>query len=150
MTFEEVLERDGKLVYTNKGISMMPLLREGKDLLVIEKCHPRSLKKYDAVLFVRTDSKKNYVLHRILKVNKDGSYWIVGDHCTSGERVEPSQILGKLVQMKRDGKTIEVSNQAYLFYVHLWCDFYPIRFFLLRSKSFIYRIIRKLRRCFNE
>lgn len=44
MTFEEVLERDGKLVYTNKGVSMMPLLRQDQDLLVIEKCNPTSLK----------------------------------------------------------------------------------------------------------
>lgn len=147
MTFEEVLERDGKLVYTNKGVSMMPLLRQDQDLLVIEKCNPTSLKKYDAVLFVRKNQKKNYVLHRILKVNPDGSYWIVGDHCSSGERVEPEQILGKLVQIKRNGKTIEVTDKAYLFYVHLWCDFYPIRFFLLRSKNFIYRVVCKLRRC---
>ncbi len=147
MTFEEVLERDGKLVYTNKGVSMMPLLRQDQDLLVIEKCDPSALKKYDAVLFVRKNQRKNYVLHRILKVNPDGSYWIVGDHCSSGERVEPEQILGKLVQIKRNGKTIELTDKGYLFYVHLWCDFYPIRFFLLRSKNFIYRVICKLRRC---
>ncbi len=147
MTFEEVLERDGKLVYTNKGVSMMPLLRQDQDLLVIEKCDPSALKKYDAVLFVRKNQRKNYVLHRILKVNPDGSYWIVGDHCSSGERVEPDQILGKLVQIKRNGKTIELTDKAYLFYVHLWCDFYPIRFFLLRSKNFIYRAVCKLRRC---
>ena len=36
MTFEEVLEREGRLVYTNVGISMLPLLRQGKDLFVVE------------------------------------------------------------------------------------------------------------------
>ncbi len=150
MTFEEVLNRDGKLIYTNKGVSMMPLLRQDKDLLVIEKCNPKTLKKYDAVLFVRNgQGKKNYVLHRILKVNQDGSYWIVGDHCTSGERVEASQILGKLTQVYRNQKTIKVEDKAYLFYVHLWCDFYPIRFFLLKCKSLFYRFFSKIRRCFH-
>lgn len=148
MTFEELLNRDGKLAYTNKGVSMMPLLRQGKDVLVIEKCD--TFKKYDAVLFVRKGKcDHQYVLHRILKVNSDGSYWIVGDHCTNGERVEANQILGKMTQVYRNGKTIKVEDKKYLFYVHLWCDFYPIRVFLLRFKSILYRIFVKVRRCFH-
>lgn len=38
MTFEEVLELDGRLIYTNKGISMMPFLRADKDVMIIEPC----------------------------------------------------------------------------------------------------------------
>ena len=30
-TFEEELERNGILIYTNRGDSMMPLLRENRD-----------------------------------------------------------------------------------------------------------------------
>ena len=37
-SFEEVLGRDGRLVYYNVGDSMMPLIRPGRDLLVIEGC----------------------------------------------------------------------------------------------------------------
>ena len=36
-TFEEELTRKRKLIYTNVGDSMMPLLRQGKDLLIIER-----------------------------------------------------------------------------------------------------------------
>ena len=36
-TFEEELERTGKLIYTNVGDSMMPLIRQDRDLLIIEK-----------------------------------------------------------------------------------------------------------------
>ena len=36
-TFEEELARKRKLIYTNVGDSMMPLLRQGKDLLIIER-----------------------------------------------------------------------------------------------------------------
>ena len=53
MTFEEVLEREGRLVYTNVGISMLPLLRQGKDLFVVEKRGPERLRAGDVVLYRR-------------------------------------------------------------------------------------------------
>ena len=36
-TFEDILAKNGRLVYTNVGVSMLPLIREGRDILVIEK-----------------------------------------------------------------------------------------------------------------
>ena len=44
--FEDIIERDGRLVYTNVGDSMRPLIRQDKDLIIIEKPHGR-LKKYE-------------------------------------------------------------------------------------------------------
>lgn len=145
MTFDEQLKKTGKLIYTNVGTSMMPLIRERKDILVIEACDVTSLKKYDVVLYTRPDGKgsRQYVLHRILKVNSDGSYWIVGDHCVTGERVEQSQILGLLTCLVRDGKQITDENLRYRCYVHLWCDFYPIRCFLLIVKGKLLYHLRK-------
>jgi signal peptidase I len=48
-TFEEIIEKDGYLVYTCKGFSMMPLLRQHRDLVVISKI-TEPLKKYDVIL----------------------------------------------------------------------------------------------------
>ena len=147
MTFEEHLHSTGKLVYTNKGTSMMPLLRAARDIMVIESCKPSEVKKLDAVLFVRFwQGKKQYVLHRVLKVHPDGTFWIVGDHCVSGDTVSGEQILGKLTAVVRDQKTIKVTDWKYLCYVHLWCDVYPLRFFLLRAKSFARRCLCFLKR----
>ena len=88
MRFEEVLEKKGVIAYTNVGVSMLPLLRENRDIMIIRKRGADRLKKYDAVLFVRPEVQDQscYVLHRILKVLEDG-YWIVGDNCVSGEYV---------------------------------------------------------------
>ena len=36
-TFEEEIRQNGYLVYTNVGASMMPLLRQNRDLMVIEQ-----------------------------------------------------------------------------------------------------------------
>ena len=103
-TFEEILDRCGKLVYPNKGISMKPLLRQGRDLMVIERKGPEPCRKYDAVLFKRPSFRgpDAYVLHRILRVNDDGSYWIVGDNCFTGDTVREEQILGILSAVVRE------------------------------------------------
>lgn len=152
MTFEEELRRSGRLVFTNKGISMMPLLRQNKDIMIIEACESGELGPKDAVLFIReTEGKKNYVMHRILKQNPDGSYWIVGDNCFSGETVKREQIIGRLTAVVRDGKRISVEDKKYLLYVHLWCDFYPLRFLILRCRCFLRRGVHFIkRRIFHE
>ena len=142
-TFEEELEKKGHLVFTNKGVSMMPLLRQDKDLMVLEKKGPERCKRYDAVMFKRDNGQ--YVLHRILKV-RDSDYWIVGDNCVSGEFVREDQILGILTAVVRDGKTIPVTSRRYLAYVHLWCDAYPVRFFLLRCRGYAGAAVRRLKR----
>ena len=140
--YEDVLNRDGKLIYTNVGTSMMPLLREHRDLMIIEKKSEGRCKKYDAVLYKRKSGK--YVLHRILKVRKD-DYVICGDHCCRKEYgITDEQILGILTGVVRDGKTINVTDKNYLFYVHLWCDFFYIRIFLLYAKRIAKSILKKI------
>jgi hypothetical protein len=147
MTIEEQLRTAGKLVYTNRGVSMLPLLRENRDVMVIEACKANEIKKLDAVLFVRhRKEKKDYVLHRVLRQNADGSFWIVGDHCVQGETVPGEQIIGRLSAVVRDGRTISVHDWKYLCYVHLWCDVYPLRFLILRGKAFVRRGLRFLKR----
>ncbi len=141
-SFEEELEQNGTLVFPNKGTSMMPLLRENRDLMVIEKRGPERLRKYDAVLFKRGES---YVMHRILKV-RDRDYWVVGDHCRVGESVKDEQILGVLKQVVRDGRTIRTTDLGYRLYVHLWCDLFPLRSALLFLKFAAYGAVRKIKR----
>lgn len=124
------------LFYTNVGVSMMPLIREGRDVMVIERCRAEDLKLYDAAFFRRPGvrGRGEYVLHRVLKRNADGSFWIVGDNCTSGENVAPENILGRLSAVRRDGRLIEVTDPRYRRYVRLWCAPYRLRFAVLRMK----------------
>ena len=131
-TFEEELERTGKIVYTNVGDSMMPLLREKRDLVIIKKVE-QPLKKYDVPLY-RRDSGQ-YVLHRILKVRKQ-DYVICGDNRYQKETgITDKHIIGVLEGMVRDGKEILVSDWRYRLYVHLWCDFFWVRAIVLMGKQ---------------
>ena len=124
ISFEEMLQKTGHLVYTNVGVSMMPLLRQGKDLMEIRRKGPGRCRKYDAVLY---KVGGRYILHRILKVRKN-DYVIAGDNCFRKEYgITDRQILGVLTGVVRNGRHISVTDKKYQFYVHLWCDFYPIR-----------------------
>ena len=142
ISFYQEIERTGRVVYTTRGFSMMPLLRQKKDVVVIEK--PKEhCKKYDTVLFLRTNGQ--YVLHRILKI-VDGQYWIVGDNCFTGEIVKNEQIIGVLTSIRRGKRTIKVTDWHYRLYTHIWCDVYPLRFLYLRIRFFIARCYRYLKR----
>ena len=138
-TFEEVLNRDGRLVYTNVGVSMRPLIREGRDVMIIDRCDPSSLKKYDVVLFVRENvtGRGKYVLHRIIKLLPDGCFYIVGDNTTGGETVKSAQILGVLTGIVRGEKSVDLGGFKYRAYIALWCAPYHLRFALLHIKHFL-------------
>lgn len=140
-TFEDEINRRGKLIYTNYGDSMMPLLRQNKDLVIIEKVHGR-LKKYDVPLYKRDSGQ--YVLHRILKV-RENDYVICGDNrrnCEYG--ITDKHIIGVLTGIVRDGRTISVTDRKYRIYVHLWCDFFFVRSAVLWVKHIYRRTVRKL------
>lgn len=133
-TFEEEIRRTGKLVYTNVGDSMLPIIRQGRDLLIISKVEGR-LKKYDVPLYKRDSGQ--YVLHRILKVRKQ-DYVICGDNRYHREYgITDGHIIGVLTGIVRDGKEISVNSFSYRLYVHLWCDFFYIRALILKGKRFL-------------
>ena len=147
-TFEDELIRKGRLVYTNVGDSMMPLIRQGKDLLVISPKPEGRLKKYDVPLYKRDSGQ--YVLHRILKVRKN-DYVICGDNRWQREYgITDRHIIGVLTSIVRDGREIKITEWKYRVYVHLWCDFFWIRAVILWGKCFPSRLRNKLRRLFKR
>ena len=129
-SFEALLARDGKLIYSNVGDSMLPLIRAGRDLVVIEAVH-RRLKRREVPLY-RRDSGQ-YVLHRILRV-RENDYVLCGDNRWARETgVTDNQILGVMTAVVRNGVTVPVSDLRYRLYVHLWCDLFPLRALILRA-----------------
>lgn len=128
-SFEEQLELCGRLVYYNVGDSMMPLLKENRDLMVLEK-PPRAVRKYDAVLYKRENGQ--YVMHRIIGEREDG-FVLCGDNRFCKEYgVKREQILALLTAVVRNGKEIRYDSFLYKLYVHLWCDLFFIRALILR------------------
>lgn len=138
-SFEDILESEGRLVYTNVGTSMMPLLRQRRDLMVIEKKGPERLHWLDVPLFKRDDGK--YVLHRVLWVRKN-DYIICGDNQWRPETgITDRHILGVLTHVDRDGKTLDMRSRKMRLYGVMQFVFFPLRasWILLKSSPGIIR-----------
>lgn len=143
ITYEQELERSGKIIRTNVGVSMMPLLRQNRDVMIIERVEGR-LKKYDVALYRRPGDR--YVLHRVIKVYED-CYDIIGDNCVNIERgIKDDQIIGVLTGVIRDGKTITTDNFGYKLYYHLWVDFLHVRIALIKFRHFIWKVAVSIKR----
>lgn len=118
----------------------MPLIKEGRDLLVISRTDGR-LKKYDVPLYKRDSGQ--YVLHRIIKVRKN-DYVICGDNRYHKEYgITDRHIIGVLTAVIRNGKEISVTNRRYRLYVHVWYFLFPVRAFIMRARNVIRRIEKK-------
>ena len=122
---DEVLGSGGEFRLYPKGTSMLPLIREGRDSVMLKRNSDCSVKKHDIVLYKRKNEA--FVLHRILKIEKDGSYVMCGDNQDRLERnINKEQLYGYVSGIFRDDKYSAVSSWAYRIYVALWC-FMPLR-----------------------
>ena len=140
-SFENELMRYGKLVYRSRGQSMMPMLHEDRDLIIVAPRPDGRCRKYDVVLYKRQDQ---YILHRIMKV-LPGGYETCGDHNWRKDAfVKEEQVLGVLTSFVHDGKEISSDSFLYRCYIHLWCDLFPVRVLLLKGKERLRKIKEKL------
>lgn len=137
--FEDLLFKDGRLVYRTRGVSMEPMLRQNRDLVIIRVPSSR-LKKFDVALYKRG---KEYVLHRVIEV-KDDHYLIRGDNTYAMETVPDTAVIGVLTGFQRKGKQHDVTERGYRFYVRFWNAIYPLRLLYVRSRRLAARTARKL------
>ncbi|GEM_PF-1341672 len=104
--FEDIIAEQGRLIYTNVGDSMFPVIRE-RDLLIIEAVK-EPLKVGDVPLYKRDSGQ--YVLHRIVAIKK-GKYSMKGDNRTFIEKgITDKHIIGVLTGIVRNGKTYPVET----------------------------------------
>ena len=138
-TFEEILKKDGRLVYKTRGVSMLPMLHQNRDIVVIVPPEGR-LKKYDVALYKRGSS---YILHRIIGT-QDEEYLIRGDNTYRKEYVPPELMIGVLTGFVRNGKSHSVEDTGYQIYCRIWNAIYPLRKLLFLMRRIAGKIARML------
>lgn len=126
-TIEEVLSTHGKYVGPTVGVSMLPMLKNRRDTIVVLPKTKR-LQPLDVALYKRGDA---YVLHRVLQVI-DGGYIIRGDNCYADEKVPENAVIGVLSEFFRKGKHYTCTNKKYLKYVKRRLKTYKYRRFFVR------------------
>ena len=132
----QVLAQGKRVTIPVKGFSMLPFIRGGKDLVVLEKAGG-DLKADDIVLFhLGPRDGGRYVMHRILSIDGD-AVDIMGDGVPENhEHVRRDQILAKAVEILRGGKrAVDPYSPGQLLLVHFWQWLRPLRRYIL----FIYR-----------
>ncbi len=142
---DEVLSSGGEFHIYPRGTSMLPIIKQGRDSVVLRRNSKRPAQKYDIVLYRRENGQ--FVLHRVLNVEKDGTYVMCGDNQTKIEHgIKGEQIVGYVSEIYRNGKPIRMETNWYPFYVSLWCKMPLRKFFLFigRVKNKIVRITKRI------
>lgn len=112
---EECLENGQNVKFSPRGISMLPMIRQGKDSVSLSK-PPEKLKKFDIPLYRRKDG--NFVLHRVVKVGK--TYTCIGDNQFVFEKgIEHNQVIALCTAITRNGKTESVYSLKWRLYAIL-------------------------------
>lgn len=142
LKIEDVLEREGKYVGPTVGVSMLPMLKNRRDSIVVSAKEKR-LSPLDVALYRRGN---DYVLHRVISLTDDG-YVIRGDNCYADEYVKEEAVIGVLTEFFRKDKHFFCTDGKYLRYARRRVKNYPFRRFVFRikqkAKNIIKRILRK-------
>ena len=143
-TIEEVLAEKESYVGPTVGVSMLPMLKNRRDTIVVKQKTER-LKALDVALYKRGDK---YVLHRVLKV-VEGGYIIRGDNCYEDENVPEQAVIGVLTEFFRKGKHFYCTDKKYLKYVERRLKTYKLRRFFMRIKFKCKNAVKKVLKCLS-
>ena len=118
-----------------RGTSMLPMIREGVDSVVLSKL-PQKLEKYDVILYQRKDGQ--YVLHRLVKVGD--AYTFIGDNQFDKEKgIKHEQLIARVSYFYRENEKISVNKFSYRVYCGVWYNSRGIRRIWRRFLSFVQR-----------
>jgi len=122
-----VLDSGGEFRIYPHGISMLPLLRQGRDSVALRTLD-RPPRKFDILFYKRRDG--NYILHRIKKVTPDGLIMWGDNHTMLEYGVTEDMIIGYAARIFRDEKELNCDSFSYRVFLWLW-QFKAIRSIVL-------------------
>ena len=134
---EEQLKNNGEIRFKPRGTSMLPLIRQGKDEVIIKK-YKGIYKKYDILFYRRDDG--DFILHRLIGFDKNNNPVIRGDNQRWKEYgITDKNIIGVVCSVVRNGRKITSGTFGFNFWV-----FY--------SRIYVYFVaaLRKIRRTFRR
>lgn len=135
---QESLSAGQTVQISPRGVSMLPMLRQGIDSVVLSPISD-DLKKYDLPLYRRENGK--YVLHRI--VDAGCTYTCMGDNQFTPEPgLCRDQMIAVVTAFYRGEKKHSVSEPGYWLYCRIWHYSRPLRRFWRRGMGWIRRHLK--------
>lgn len=135
---QECLNNGQSVRFSPRGISMLPMLRQGIDSVVLSPI-PGKLRKYDLPLYQRENGK--YVLHRVIRAGE--TYTLMGDNQFQEESgIRQEQLLALVTGFYRGETYHSINEPAYRLYCRLWHYSRPLRRFWRRGMRFLRRKFR--------
>ena len=129
--FRERLAAGQQVRFSPMGTSMLPMLRQGRDSVVLSPA-PERLSRYDLPLYRRDNGA--YVLHRILSVEADGTYTCCGDnqwHLEKGLRRDQMIAVVESFSRRGDDRWVSGNDRKYRLYTRIWMTARPLRRYIL-------------------
>lgn len=138
----EQIAAGGSVRFSPKGTSMLPMLRQNIDSVVLVKAD-RRLNKYDLPLYRRENGQ--FVLHRVVGVKED-SYTMCGDNQYLYEHgIKEEQILAIMDGFYRGDTYVSSTDKKYRSYCKRQVAKQYIRGVLLKIRRKIGNILRFLK-----
>jgi len=108
----EILKKGHVLRFQAWGISMHPFIKHG-DIIKIKPVEPEKLKAGDVIFY--SVKERGFIAHRLIKKTKgrrgEPLFVTKGDSCPEFDgTISPSQVLGKVISIERNGKEISMEN----------------------------------------
>ena len=128
---EETLRENYQAEFTVTGNSMWPLLRHGRDRVIVESCAAASLKTGDVVLLRAAEGR--YLLHRVTALRGD-CFETTGDgNCFRDGFFPRDRVIARVVRVIRKGKTLNVTRFYWQPVFRLWMALFPVRGRIMRA-----------------
>ncbi len=139
-TIREKLNSGGTVQIPITGTSMLPLLVQGRDSVILSPAN--EIKINDIIFYKRDDG--HFVLHRVIGKDDKG-YILCGDNQWVKEYgITDQHIIGVVTEMVCDGVKRKTDDSDYIKYCKRWAKTMPIRKSLVKISSKIRAIKRKM------
>lgn len=136
--------KNGQYISTTHGVSMYPMLRNSRDMIVVKPIN-RRLRKYEVPLYKR-DADGAYILHRVIDVHEK-DYTIRGDNCPNKEpHIRDDQILGVLTEFYRGRLHVDCSSLGFKIYSRIAVLVHPVQSLVRSTKRRTRQGLSKIKR----
>lgn len=114
---ERLLGEGGEVVITIRGNSMQPMLRDGREKVVLRRYEGDELQRGDVMLF---RYRGGYVLHRVVSINGERIVFAGDGNYKLYELATTKDIVARMVAYVKDCRRVECTDKEWLRYSRVW------------------------------